>query len=245
MLPLKKSKPQMNPLAYTTLMHGPPKIGKSEFWSHTDALYLDAGNNLKHLEVYKKRVDDWPAVKAALKDVWKLIQKGKCPYSGIIWDETGMMYDMAFTYTCEKHGFEHPADEAYGKGWEKIKFEFQRVVNFSCRMPIGTVFLAHSIEKDIEERTGKVTRIQADLKGGCRNVILPQVDTILYAGFSPSDGETRLLYTTGTEKIEAGSRGKKLFRLPRRLPFGYQDYMDAIKKSAQPKAPKAATKGGK
>lgn len=219
-------------------MHGPPKIGKSEFWSHTDALYMDAGNNLKHLQVYKKRIDDWDHFKGSLKDVNTLLKKGKCPYSGIIWDETAMMYDMCFNYVCEKFGFEHPADEDYGKGWEKIKFEFSRVVNFSCRMPIGTVFLAHSVEKEITERTGKVTRIQADLKGGCRNVILPQVDTILYAGYSPSDGETRLLYTTGTEKIEAGSRGKRLFKLPKRLPFSYKSYMDAIKQSAEAKGGK-------
>lgn len=219
-LPTKVSVPVMDFMAYTLFLYGPPKIGKSSLFKHAEYFYFAFEKGLKALPVYKRYCGSWETFLTYIGLLETMIEEGRCPYKGIVVDTAEKMSNRCMDYTTKIGGVEHPADEEYGKGWERYKRELEKAVARLDALPIGKAYISHSQEsKIIVGKKKERSRISPKLTGIGRAVILSQVDGIIYIGYSQADGESRILHLQGTELIEAGGRYSEVFKVPKSIPY--------------------------
>jgi hypothetical protein len=79
---------------------------------------------------------------------------------------------MCASTSAQKFKIEHESDLGYGKGYALINNEFYRVLNKLALLPYGLFLISHSQEKEIETRTGKLTRIIPTLPDKARKIVL-------------------------------------------------------------------------
>jgi len=238
-LPRKLSQPITDFLAYTLFVYGPPKIGKSSLFKHAKYFYLGFEKGLKALGVFKRYPKNWEHFLEYLDLLEEACDDNTCIYRGVVVDTAEKCFDMCLAYVCEKYGMEHPADEEYGKGWERLKREFTRAIVRLENLPIPVAYVSHSQTSTIKRSKGTDrTRISPKLSGTARHALLSQVDMIIYIGYSPVDGSRRLIYMQGTELIEAGGRLREVFKIPKAIRyrqtrgghnFGLQDIESSMK----------------
>lgn len=215
-LPKKKSKPLLNWLGYTLFFYGPPKIGKSSLFKHTNHLYLAFERGLKALSVYRKHIENWEDAEEILTE---LEEGGHERYSGIVVDTVEKMATRCMKAVCEELNIDHPQDAPYGKGWEAYRRGLEDFVARLEALPIPTAYISHSQVSSIVTRNREKSRISPKLSGIPRSVILSQVDGIIYVGYG-NDGETRVLRLIGNELIEAGGRYLEAFPdVPKRIKY--------------------------
>lgn len=237
MLPTQKTPPKPNLNDLTVLVYGPSKIGKSTWCSHADgALFLATEAGLNNLDVYQAPIATWDELLVACKD----IAEGKHPYKTVIIDTVDNAYRMCAEHVCQKFKIEHESDLGYGKGYALINNEFYRVLNKLALLPCGLFLVSHSQEKEIETRTGKLTRVVPTLPDKARKIVLGMVDIILFCDLEPMTGadgkpaHRRVIRTKPNTNYEAGDRTG---RLPEVIDLDFAKFVAAF---AQGPAPAAA-----
>jgi hypothetical protein len=224
MLPNQKTPPKESPTEVSALLFGRSKIGKSEFCSQApDALFLATEPGLNHLEVYQVPIRTWEELLAACRE----IAEGKHPFRTIIIDTVDNAYRFCVEHVLRKLSIDHESEAAYGKAYALINSEFHRVLTRLAHLPYGLFLVSHAQEREVETRTGKVTRIVPTLPERARQVVLALVDLILFADLEISvgaDGKRlvrRVLRTKPTTHYEAGDRTG---RLPDVLDLDYRAF---------------------
>jgi len=109
----------------------------------------------RNLEVYQRPIDEYDDLIAYTE----LLAKGEHSFDATSLDPLPLFYERSFKYSCEKHGFEHPSEETYGKGWNKVKKDFNNAVEPLLRLGIGIFFNAHETEDEVETRGGSKFKI--------------------------------------------------------------------------------------
>ena len=161
----------------TLLAYGRSKIGKSSWCAHSEgALFLATEPGLNALDVCQVPIQCWDQLLAACGE----LAEGEHPFKTIIVDTVENAYRMCADHICAKFKIEHESDLGYGKGWALINNEFHRVLTKMAFMPYGLFLVSHSVEREIETRTGKYTRIVPTLPDKARKIVLGMVDLILY-----------------------------------------------------------------
>ena len=237
MLPTKKTPQKQNLADLTVLVYGRSKIGKSTWCSHSDgALFLATEPGLNALDVYQVPIRSWDELLAACGE----IAEGKHPFKTVIIDTVDNAYRMCSEYICAKFKIEHESDLGYGKGWALINNEFHRVLTKLAFFPYGLFLVSHSVEKEIETRTGKHTRIVPTLPDKARKIVLGMVDLILYCDLeavTDEEGKTsyrRVMRTKPSPHYEAGDRTG---RLPETIDLDFPKFIEAFNRpAAVPKA---------
>ncbi|MDY6903823.1 MAG: ATP-binding protein [Thermodesulfobacteriota bacterium] len=237
MLPTKTTPQKQNLADLTVLVYGRSKIGKSTWCSHSDgALFLATEPGLNALDVYQVPIRSWDALLAACGE----IADGKHPFKTVIIDTIDNAYRMCSDYICTKFKIEHESDLGYGKGWALINNEFHRVLTKMAFMPYGLFLVSHSVEKEIETRTGKYTRIVPTLPDKARKIVVGMVDLILYCDLeavTDEEGKTsyrRVMRTKPSPHYEAGDRTG---RLPETIDLDFSKFTEVFNRPAA--APKA------
>ena len=227
-LPKKLSEPNDNPLAYSTLGYGPPKIGKTSLFKGMKYFFMDGEKGTKAMRTYRRFVSDWDDVRE-YRDL--LHSGGYRLYRGLVVDPVEKFYIFCMRYTCKKGKVEHPTDEEYGKGWERLRREFLSVMGDLAALPFGVAFLSHSQVSQIKTKNSDDSRISPKLSGMARHTIVPLVDTIAYIGNDPRDEDKRLIWLRGTSLIEAGTRMEESFKVPRKvIYYRGMNWADVMKK---------------
>ena len=140
----------------------------------------------------------------------------------------------------DRFKIEHESDLGYGKGWALINNEFHRVLTKMAFMPYGLFLVSHSVEKEIETRTGKYTRIVPTLPDKARKIVVGMVDLILYCDLeavTDEEGKTsyrRVMRTKPSPHYEAGDRTG---RLPETIDLDFSEFTEVFNRPAA--APKA------
>ena len=227
MLPTQKTPPKTALNDLTILLWGQNKIGKSSWCSHAEgALFLATEAGLNNLDVYQAPITTWDDLLAACKE----IAEGKHPYKTIIIDTIDNAYRMCAEHICQKFKIEHESDLGYGKGYALINNEFYRVLNKLALLPYGLFLISHAQEKEIETRTGKLTRIVPTLPDKARKIVLGMVDIILFCDLEVTTGadgkpvQRRVIRTKPHVNYEAGDRTG---RLPEMLDLDFQKFVAA------------------
>lgn len=227
-LPTTTSKPSADLSAKTTLIYGPPKIGKSSFASRfPNALFFECEPGLNELEVFKVPTYNWPDFLAACK----LVAAGNHEFKTIVIDTADNAFKYCSEYVCGKHNVEYEGDLGHGKGWALVKNEWHRVLTRLASLPGGLVLISHAVDKTVETRTGEYTKTQPSLPDRARHVVLGLVDMILYCDtVTRKDAEgnpvvERIIRTKPHPTYEAGDRTG---RLPESLPLNFDAFAKAF-----------------
>jgi hypothetical protein len=238
MLPTTKTHPKQDLADLTVLIYGRSKIGKSTWCSQSEgALFLATEPGLNALDVFQVPISSWDDLLAACGD----IAEGKHPFKTIIIDTVDNAYRMCSEYICKKFKIEHESDLGYGKGWALINNEFHRVLTKMAFMSYGLFLVSHSVEKEIETRTGKDTRIVPTLPDKARKIVLGMVDLILFCDLEitkDEDGNPSYRHVMRTKPSPNYEAGDRTGRLPETIDLDFRKFIEVFNMPAT--APKAS-----
>lgn len=209
-LPEELSEVSNNLWDYSILLFGEKKIGKTDLTAQaprTFHLMFEPGG--KAQRIFQRPVPTWKAFRGYLKNLKK--DKGRTRrFDTVAVDTVDMMYLRCFEHMCQKLGMEHPADEAYGKGWAAIKDEFLKGISDLLSLDKGVILISHAMDKKMKMRGGEeYDKVMPTLANQGREIAEGMVDLWFYYGYS---GTARVLTIAGSESIGAGHRLKTNFR---------------------------------
>jgi hypothetical protein len=233
MLPQSKTPPKFDLSELSVLVYGPPKIGKSHLCSQADgAIFLATEAGLNHLETFQVAINTWEEMLAACRE----IAEGKHTFKTVVIDTIDNAYRLCSEAFCRKLGITHESDLGYGKGFSLVNNEFHRVLTRLSMLPYGLWLTSHAEEREVETRTGKITRIGPTLPGKARKIVFGLVDVILYCDLEVVPGPDgkpivrRVMRTKPGPNYEAGDRTG---RLPETIPLNYQAFVEAFNRPAK------------
>jgi hypothetical protein len=247
-LPTTKTPPKINWALPIILLYGFAKSGKSTLCSHFEnALFLATEPGLNSLNVFQVLIRCWED----LLNVCAEIERGNHSFKTIIIDTVDNMCRFCTEYVLKKHGLEHESDLPFGKGYAMVMAELQRVLTKLGFLPYGLVLISHAKEIEIDDRTGKYTRMVPALPDKARNIVLGMADMVLFCDMelqTGADGERtvrRVIRTKPSLYYEAGDRTG---RLPETLDLDFEKFAAAfnVATACQPAngtAPKTSAPG--
>lgn len=202
---------------YTTLIHGFRKIGKTSLASmFENSLIMEFEPGSKALEVFSVKITDWDDFRGYIKS---LERKKAHKFRNVVIDTGDACYNRCFEYGCYHKNVKHPNDaKDYGATWKFIRQEFEEAHTRIMNMGLGLVVLAHSQEKEFEDRNGdKTEKIVPILSKAADEYYAGVLDSIFYYGYR---GGQRFLQVRGNESVIAGTRcASNNFRTPKGIPI--------------------------
>jgi hypothetical protein len=207
-LPTKRSEPASNLGAYTWLIFGEKKIGKTTLtalFGKTLHLFTEPGG--KALRVYPVVIDNWKKFRKAARK----IRKDKT-FDTVVVDIVDKLYPMVEDYTCEKLVISDLSEEEWGKGWRANRKEFEHQLDELLNSGKGVIFISHAQEQEIETRDGTTyTRMMPTMHKRMRDAIEGVVDIWAYYTY---DKQRRVLQVLGDDHVSAGHRLEGRFQTP-------------------------------
>lgn len=208
-LPTAKTPPKRSLSDVSILLYGPSKIGKSTFASQApDAIFLATEPGLNALEVYQQPIRNW----GEFLEICAELAKGEHPFKTVVIDTIDILYRLCADHICQKRGLEHESDGSHGKIYGLIKNEICRVLTKLAHLPYGLILISHSQDRDLETRTGTVTRTVPTLSESFRQIVIGLVDLILYCDVQVEQAEDgtrkhrRVVRTKPSPNYDAGDR---------------------------------------
>ena len=152
-------------------------------------------------------------------------------YDCIAIDTVAEAYSLCEEYICAQHQVQKIGDIPYGAGYAATKREFEKTLRQITMLGYGIICICHSQIKN--ESVGEDTiieKVSPAMPARAADVVNRLVDVIGYIDvkWEEKDGvpsSTRTLLTRSTPNVMAGSR---LRYLEPRIPFGYQELVNAI-----------------
>lgn len=208
-------------LGYTYCVYGPPKVGKTTIalsWPKPIVLAYEVKGIRAFSNVPNMKIRNWKHSRKAIKILEE--KKSKKKYKTVIIDTTDLMYKYCLAHCCEKYGFDHPSDQGWGKGWERVADEFLAAILELFDLGYTLVFTSHSKTSEIKADWETYTRIDPSLVGHGKRVLFPYVDVIMYmyARTTKKGNPVRTLTTKATREYEAGDRTKCLTDITLNIP---------------------------
>lgn len=198
---------------YLMLLFGEKKIGKSTLASlFPDALFMFSEPN-KALAVRAVRVNNVPLI-TTWEDARRATKALKKESRGrtIVVDTIDVFFKMCWDAMLAEMGIEHPSDETWGKGWAKIRDEFDRWMRDLIATGKGIILISHDIEREVKTRSGEsYHKLVPSVPNQARESVEGVVDIWAYFGY---DDNRRVLQIRGNDHVAAGHRLQNNFRTP-------------------------------
>lgn len=209
-LPTEPSIPSENLIDYTWLIYGEKKIGKTSLVAQfPNTLFLMFEPGGKSLSTYQRFCSTWDEFLGYIELLESTPAHG---FKTICIDTANLAYDSCLQYVCRKAMIEHPSDEGYGKGWNKVKQEFFDAHKRIAALGVGFVAIAHANLDVKETRSGaSFHTIEPDLTKQAAGFYAGVVDVIGYYHYV---GNERFLQIAGDDFAQAGSRCTDNFKKP-------------------------------
>lgn len=209
------------------LLYGKPKSGKTTAaCSFPDAVLLAFEKGYNAIgNAFPFDINKWSDFKMALRDLED--NRAKERFKTVIIDTVSICWEMCEKYVCQQNGVQKIGDIPWGGGYTACKKEFESSIRRITQLGYGVVLIAHSASRVEKTADGSdIEIISPDLPKRASEVCNGIVDIIGYIGNEWVNGERkRWLYTRETPTLFAGSRFKYM---PDKIPFGYQQLVDAI-----------------
>jgi hypothetical protein len=205
-LPTEVSSPASHIGEYSILLYGEKKIGKTSLASKFDkAIFLMFEPGGKALQVYQRPVHSWEE----FKKYNSLLQKDT-HFRTVVLDTVDIAYQLNVSYVCKKLVIDHLSEEAWGKGWQAARDEFNEEITKLLHSGKGVIFISHAAEKEIKTRVGDTYhKISPTMAGQARDILEGLVDIWMYYGY---DRQSRVMYIEGDDHIGAGHRLETRFK---------------------------------
>ncbi len=207
---LEKITPALLLSDYTVFIYGPPKIGKTRLaneWPKSCFIATEP-QGVKSITTRAFRVNDWYEVRGAIS---KLIKKYQGKYTTVIFDTVDLAFKYCLEYCGEIYGFEHPSDQAWGKGWQTVANEILEQVLRLFSHGFMPLFVSHSKNTVVSDGWEDRTKVEPTLPYTARRVILPLVDIIMlmepkYRGSKINRKTVRTINWSPSPDSECGDR---------------------------------------
>ena len=241
-LPTTKSKKGKPLTSCVGTLYGVPKIGKTTFMSGMeDLLFVGTENGHAFVEAYHRRVRNWD-------DVLVLLNKLVCTenqFKAVCIDTIDNFWMMCREYVFSrasdsKKKYIHESDFGYGKGYDLVKMEFERVLMLIIQRGYGLWMLSHSEKREIESYEGKgYTTLVPTLPKRPWGIVQPMSDFILFADIDRDENgrRVRVLRTKPDKNFVGADRSGWL---PRSLPLDFA----AFRKAYEDGIPQSDNEGG-
>ena len=231
LLPTQSRTATWKPNKLKYLLIGPPKFGKTTFFSGCPNVCLiafEAG----YSEVdcpkivmtawdrpYKQRKlgwdedDDGVMYTSAMEVIEEM--ETFCPYDMVIIDTLDMCTKIASDYHCNIARVDHPSEGGdYGRGWDILQTRPVRMFyNRLVKLGIGVACITHSTEK--EEGNTKKRKRETSLPGKVQHFAHTQSDIIMHGFFSRrrkgQKDRDRIISFDGSDTLMAGVRVRKVY----------------------------------
>ena len=153
-------------------------------------------------------------------------------FETIIIDTVSIAWDLCEQYICAQNSVQKINDIPWGQGFTAAKKEFESSLRKITQMGYGVVLIAHNATRVEKTADGsEIEIISPELPKRAAEICNGIVDIIGYIGTEYKDGVAyRYLYTRETPTLFAGSRFKYLAP---KIPFGYQELVDAISEAIE------------
>lgn len=212
-------------------IYGAEKVGKTTFAAQNPKTLICAfeiGTNFL-AGVKVQPIQKWAQMKLVLRQLEK--PEAKEMYDCIAIDTVAEAYSLCEEYICAQNQVQRIGEIPYGAGYAMTKREFEKTLRQITMLGYGIICLCHSQVKN--ESVGEdtvVEKISPAMPARAADVVNRLVDVIGYiqVDWENVDGvpvSKRTLLTRSTPTIMAGSRLKYLAP---KIPFGYQELVDAI-----------------
>jgi len=154
-------------------------------------------------------------------------ERSKARFKTVIIDTVSICWDMCEKFICQQNGVQKISDIPWGAGYTACKKEFEDSLRQITKLGYGVVLIAHSASRVEKTADGSdIEIISPDLPKRANEICNGIVDIIGYIGNEWVNGERkRWLYTRETPTLFAGSRFKYM---PDKIPFGYNELVNAI-----------------
>jgi len=182
------------------LIHGESGIGKSSLAaSFEDPLFLNTEPGGKGLRVNRVEVQNWSEFKGYVT----LIRRST-EHRTIVVDTVNRSYEMAFKFTCDRLGVDHPSEGNYGDIWNAIEKEWTDEMLRLMKSGRGVIFISHSELAEFQSRRGQAyNKIVPAANKNVRKFLKEECDIKAYYGYF---GDERYLTIQGSDDLEAGHR---------------------------------------
>lgn len=207
-LPTEKTKPAGSLSAFSTLLYGHEKIGKTTLAGEfPDAFFMFCEPGGKDLKLHARSIPDWRTFKAYMAELDKHPKR----FQTVVVDTVDLAYKFCEEYTCAKLGIDHPSDEDWGKGWGAVRKEFELAMARLVGAHRGILFVSHAKEVTLKKRGGgEVTKTIPSMSNAARTIIEPMVD--IWVAYEYGDQGVRQLRVRGNAEIAAGTRLQNHFQ---------------------------------
>lgn len=215
-LPTVKSEVDKRWISQDILMIGPPKIGKSEFFSFGDkTLYIQCEPGLKHLSVMKLQCTSWDDMKNIYSSLLEASKGDSFPYDTIVIDTIDRWVDFVNEEVIDrgKEKFKSAVinsvgDVPNGAGYSWAKDIANNALSKLSNLPACIVLIGHLSNKEITfENNVKMSMQTISLSPSIGTSICSWADHILNIEGGNKTGD-RKVRSRPTPSIMAGSRGK-------------------------------------
>lgn len=220
------------------LLYSKPKIGKTSFAAQLKKnlfLATEIGYNAIN-GITAQPIQKWTDIKYVVKQLKD--PKARELYDTVTIDTISIAADLCEKFVCSREGVTKVNEIPYGQGWKMVAKELQDTLREITMLGFGLILICHSKEKAspyTDSEGNAITSVEPDLSKNVYGVCNAICDLIAYIGVEfNSDGTAqRWLYTRQTPTIFAGSRWKYL---DEKIPFGYNELVDAIGRAIQKQA---------
>ncbi len=194
---------------YRFLIYGDPGSGKSTLASKfPDAIFIPTEPGLNYLEVNQitddegnpKVVKNWTEFCQAIR----LLCTTEHKFKTVIIDTVDNSFEFCALHTLKAREIEHESDEGFGKGWNIIKREFTKAINYLANSGFGVVFISHEKQSERETKGVKRAYIDSSLSNQPKAYINGLVDFIFYC--YQTDDHSRWMATKATLNINSKDR---------------------------------------
>lgn len=217
-LPTEKSRPANDLAAYSILIYGREKAGKTTLAAEfPEVLFLSTEPGVKALSVYSVFVKNWDEF---VKYIDLLIaQPGR--YKNVCVDTVDLAFDMCEEWVCKKFAVNHASEGEWGQVWSAIRKEFAGQMARLAASNRGVILISHAKFREVKGRSKTHDQTVRDLvvpsmSNQARQVVEPMVDIWGYYEYN-SDNE-RVLHIQGADDFSAGNRLRNRFIVPGSVP---------------------------
>ena len=210
--------PSSNFHDYVKVLYGDIGVGKTTLALQQENSYALMFDQNDSFECFQDLVGSWED----MIDLVEQLVAGNHNYSNVIIDGLHIAYEMALDHACKVFDFEHPGNQNdYGASWNKVKKTFISPIRQLLNSSYGLTFICHSVEKDIETKSGrKFIIMQPNLPSQAIDCIIKPYPNVFYYTM---EGHKRFLQIEGDDYITAKNRmeghfltteGERVFKIP-------------------------------
>lgn len=201
------------------------KIGKTEFCTLAPKSLIFAfemGTNARP-NAYVMPIQKWVDFKGFLQQLEGDAYKEK--FETICIDTVAIAWSLCEKYICTKNGVQKINEIPYGGGYSQLSQEFEEALRKITMMGYGLIMTCHL--KESADDAGHVLAAKPDLPDRCYRIVngLADIIAVITQEWDSQGNSLRWLQTRATPTIAAGTRFKYL---EPRIPFGYNELVEAL-----------------